>query len=501
MAATINNCYWTAQLGPASFGAHEGHLDVDVAIIGGGIVGTVAARLLKDDGRKIALIESGQVGAGVTGRSTAKVTAQHSLFLQRIENDHGSDAARAYANANAAGVDLIIDLVRRQNLACDLERADSFVYATTAKGVDQLERERDAARRAGLSMDIVEAIELPYPVRAALRLSNQAQFQPARFVADLARTLPGDGSFVFEGSQATDWGHDFVATSGGRVRARHVIMATHLPLAAVGQFYSHTSPHMHAVMAVPVDPHGAPKGMYISADEPTRSLRSHRSSDGDNMLILTGPRFTHGSAEEEEQAFNELEAFAREHFGWENGGYRWSNEDYTPADGLPYVGWSGSEDKSLLVATGFDAWGLSNGAAAGLILADLCQGRENVWASTFHASRYSVEGATKVAGDAMQAVRNLVSDHLHKPPENTARKEGVVVHIGGRSAGLYKDEEGVLRAVSAVCTHMGCILGWNPVDRTWDCPCHGSRFAADGRVLHGPAIEPLGPVETDGEQT
>jgi glycine/D-amino acid oxidase-like deaminating enzyme/nitrite reductase/ring-hydroxylating ferredoxin subunit len=498
--APIDRCYWTANFEPQPFGAHDGELQIDIAIIGAGIVGTIAARLLKDRGKTVALVESGQVGAGVTGRSTAKVTAQHSVFLQRVERDHGSDAARAYAAANAAGVGLIKDLVQRYQLACDLEPADSYVYATTADGVRQLERERDAAERAGLPMLLVEETDLPYPVKGALRLAGQAQFQPASFVAELARTLPGDGSFVLDGSHAADWGDDFVETKAGRIRADHVIMATHLPLGGVGQFYSHTSPHMHAVMAVPIDAARAPVGMYVSVDEPKRSLRSHRSTNGETMLILTGPRFTHGNANEEAGAFSQLEEFAREQFGWAGGGYRWSNEDYTAADGLPYVGWSGAEGQSLLVATGFDAWGLSNGAAAAMMLADLCEGRKNAWASCFDASRHSLKGVGKVAAAAAQAVRGLVGDHLHKQQaEVSPLQEGTIVYTGGRAAGLYRDSDGVFRAVSAVCTHMGCMLGWNPVDRTWDCRCHGSRFAADGRVLHGPAVEPLSVIERSGD--
>jgi nitrite reductase/ring-hydroxylating ferredoxin subunit len=235
--------------------------------------------------------------------------------------------------------------------------------------------------------------------------------------------------------------------------------------------------------------------MYISVDEPKRSLRSHRRDSGETMLILTGPTFKHGDAAAEQRAFGELDQFAREHFGYAGGGYRWTNEDYASRDGLPFVGWSGSEGKSLLVATGFDAWGLSNGAAAAMILADLCEGRDNEWASCFDASRHSLTGIGELAGNAAGFVRELVGDHAHKPPAADASEasEGQILEIGGRAAGIYRSR-GELKAVSAVCTHMGCHVGWNPIDRTWDCPCHGSRFAEDGSVLHGPATKPLEPV-------
>lgn len=424
------------------------------------------------------------------------MTAQHSTYLQRIEGDHGADAARAYVDANRAGVELVSDLARRQGLDCDLESADSCVYATTDDGLRQLEDERAAAQRAGLPMDLVGETELPYPVRGGLCLADQRQFQPADFVAQLAGTIQGEGSFLFEHSSVDQWDEESVRTAGGSVRARRVIMATHLPLGQVGQYYAHNTPHMHAVLALPVETGRSPAGMYISVDEPKRSLRTHRRHSGETMLILTGPTFKPGDAEAEERGFAELEEFARAHFGYSGGGYRWTNEDYSPRDRLPYVGWSGSAGKSLLVATGFDAWGLSNGAAAGLMLADACEERDNPWAAHFDASRHSLTGLGKLASNAAGFAREVVGGHVHKPPNaaSAIAAEGEVVDVGGRAAGLYHSSGGELRAVSAVCTHMGCLVGWNPVDRTWDCPCHGSRFAHDGRVVHGPATEPLEPV-------
>lgn len=500
--AHIDDCYWTAiaREGPAA-PSLRGTIEVDIAIIGGGIVGIVAARLLKDRGQRVAVVEAGRVGQGVTGRSTAKVTAQHSVYLQRIERDHGAEAARTYAAANRAGVELIDELARRHGLACDFEPADSWVYALTDDGARQLEEEQAAAERAGLTMEVLRESDLPYSVKAALRLSDQRQFQPVDFVAGLAATIPGDGSFLYEQSLVTQWTEAEVQTGEGSIKARRVIMATHLPLGSVGQFHANTRPHMHTVLALPVDPDRAPPGMYISIDEPKRSLRTHRRQTGETVLILTGPTFKHGDSAAEVEGFAQLEEFGREHFGCEGAGYRWTNEDYSPRDGLPYVGWSGSSGDSLLVATGFDAWGLSNGAAAGLILADLCEDRDNEWAACFDASRQSLTGLHKLAGNAASFVGELVGDHAREPPSapSSGGTEGEIVDIGGRAAGLYRSG-GAMRAVSAVCTHMGCLVGWNPVDRTWDCPCHGSRFADDGRVLHGPATEALSAVEWPADQ-
>lgn len=496
----VDACYWTCSLPPSGHAPFAGEASADVAIIGGGIVGVIAARLLADSGRSVVLLEAGRFGHGSTGRSTAKVTAQHALSLQRIAKQHGEEGARHYADANCAGVELIGQLVGRHALDCSFEPADSFVYATTDDGAAKLEAERDAARSAGLAMDLLPAAdELPFTSAGALKLAGQAQFQPAAFVGGLAATLTGTSCQAFENSPVLEWDDSGVRTARGRVRARTTIMATHLPLGQVGQFHAHNAPHMHPILMVPVDAQRAPAGMYISADKPKRSFRRHRDADGRTLMIFTGPTFTHGDPDGETAAFAELEDFAREHFGWAGGGWRWSNEDYTPRDGLPYVGWAGSEGSSPLVATGFDAWGLSNGAAAARMLVDLIEGRANPWATVFAASRHSAKGLGTLIANAASVTADLVRGHLAPDtgPMPTAPGEGGLVKIDGRVAGVFRDDAGALHAVSAVCTHMGCMLGWNPVDRTWDCPCHGSRFGTDGAVRHGPAVEPLAPIKLE----
>jgi Rieske Fe-S protein len=352
-------------------------------------------------------------------------------------------------------------------------------------------------------MELSDDAGLPYRVTAVLRLDGQYSFQPVHFVAGLAASIPGDGSHVFEQTRVTSWDDTGVETAQGKIKARRVIMATHLPLGQVGQFYAHNAPHMHAIIAARVDPERAPQVMAISADQPKRSVRSHRDPEGAAMLIATGPTFKHGDAEQEVKAFAELEAFAADHFGAGEPMFRWTNEDYTPCDGLPYVGWSGGKGDSPLIATGFDAWGISNGAAAATILADLATGRDNAWAELFDASRHSAKGLGKMVAEGLEVAKDLVGGHVASHSGKVgdiAIGEAAILEIDGRATGIYRDDSGRTHAVSAVCTHMGCLLGWNPVDRSWDCSCHGSRFATDGAVLHGPAIEPLEAVRIEQEE-
>jgi Rieske Fe-S protein len=291
-----------------------------------------------------------------------------------------------------------------------------------------------------------------------------------------------------------DWEPHRIATEAGSVRAPHVVMATHLPLGQIGLFYTENYPHMHPVIMGRVEAARVPEGMYISVEEPRHSTRGHRDDEGRDWMIFTGPSFTHGQVDKERESFADLEAFARDHFGVK-ADYRWTNEDYRSMDHAPYVGWSSSLRDSYLVATGFNAWGITNGTAAAVLIADLIQGRENPWLKVFDATRIKpIAGAKEFVAGTAATASHLVGGWLARKPhgfDELAAGEAAILKIDGRNVAGFRDEQGALHAVSAVCTHMGCIVGWNETDRSWDCPCHGSRFALDGSIIHGPAVKPL----------
>lgn len=386
-------------------------------------------------------------------------------------------------------------LVSRYGIDCDFEPRAAYTYARNEEHLGAIEREVEVARRLGLPASFTRDAGLPFPVAGAIRFDNQAQFHPCKYLAGLASTIPGDGCYVFENSRAVNWEPTRVGTPGGTVTARRVIMATHLPLGQLGLFYTKNHPHMHPVIAVRVDPALAPEGMSISADEPRHSVRTHRSDSGDMYLIVTGPSFKHDHLDEEREGFAEIERFTAEHFGARATDYRWTNEDYAPMDGAPFIGWSSSSEGGYLVATGFNAWGITNGTVAGVILAALAAGREHEWASLFDAIRVKpVAGAKEFAKGNLEVAKDLIGGYLASKPyslDELAPGTAAILKIGGENVAAYRDEQGQLHAVSAACTHMGCILGWNENDRSWDCPCHGSRFEVTGEVIHGPAYKPL----------
>jgi glycine/D-amino acid oxidase-like deaminating enzyme/nitrite reductase/ring-hydroxylating ferredoxin subunit len=490
--------YWNATAAAPDFPQLSGNVTVDVAIVGGGIVGVTTARALKDMGMTAAVLEARRVGRQVTGKSTAKVTAQHGLKYQTLERTFGEEGARLYAEAQQAGMAKIRELAAQHAIDCDLEPKAAYVYTLDEKSVSKLEKEAEVARKLGLPASLVRQTDLPFEVLAAVRFDDQAQFHPTKYVAGLARTLPGDGCHVFENSRVLEWEPTRVVTHGGSVTARHVVMATHLPLGQLGGYYAQAHPYAEPVIAAPIG--RAPDGMYINVEEPSRSIRTHRRADGQVYGIAAGTAFKPGQTDEERQHFRELERWLTETFDAGPVEHRWVNEDYTPVDGAPFVGRSSSKGDAYLVATGFAAWGISNGTAAGTILANLAAGRENRWLDLFDASRVKpVAGGAAFAKENLGVAVHLAAGYLSRKPKSfdeLSPGEAAILKIDGETVATFRDEAGRVHAVSAACSHMGCLVGWNETDRTWDCPCHGSRFGLDGAVIHGPAVMPLAPKLT-----
>ncbi len=492
--APQNRTYWNETASVPSFPALAGDIEVDVAIIGGGIVGVTTARLLKDMGQRVAVIEARRVGQQVTGKSTAKMTSQHGIIYQTLEQKFGEDRARLYGEAQERGVRRISELAVQWGIKADIEPMPAYTYTNDESYVSQIEKEVEVAQRLGLPARLEHGdIGLPYNVLAAIRFDSQAQFHPVRYVAGLAATIPGEGSHVFEGSRAIEWEPTRVVTDHGTVTARHVVMATHLPLGQVGMYYAMAYPQAEPVLAAPI--RRVPPGMYKNAEKPGHSIRTHRHENGQVYAIAAGTTFKPGHPDEEQDYIQELERWLTKNFEAGPIEYRWINEDYTPMDSAPFIGWSSKSD-GYLVATGFDAWGISNGTVAAMIIADLATGRENRWLDIFDATRVKpIAGAKEFVVENAEVAAHLVSGYLSRKPKSYDELEpghAAIMKVDGENVAAFKDEGGVVHAVSAVCTHMGCLVGWNATDRTWDCPCHGSRFELSGEVIHGPATQPLG---------
>jgi glycine/D-amino acid oxidase-like deaminating enzyme len=490
-----NRTYWNETAEAPAFPRLSGDVAVDIAVIGGGIVGITTARLLKDLGLTVAVVEARQVGRQVTGKSTAKMSSQHGIVYQTLERKFGEDRARLYAEAQETGIRRIAELARQYGIDADIEPVPAWTFTKDEGYVGQIEKEVEVAQRLGLPASFHSGdIGLPYEVLAAIRFDSQAQFHPTKYVAGLAATIPGEGSHVFEHSRAIDYTPTSVVTDAGTVAAGHVVMATHMPLGQVGMYYAMAYPKAEPVIAAPVP--RAIAGMYKNAEKPGRSIRFH-THEGQVYAIAAGTSFKPGHATEEQEHIGDIERWLTEHFGAGPVEYRWVNEDYTPMDGAPFIGWSNStREEAYLVATGFDAWGISNGTVAAMIIADLVAGRDNPWTQVFDATRVKpVAGGGEFIKENASVAAHLIGGYLSPKPKDydeLSPGQAAILKVEGENIAAFKDEAGCVHAVSAVCTHMGCLVGWNETDRTWDCPCHGSRFELSGEVIHGPATAPLG---------
>jgi glycine/D-amino acid oxidase-like deaminating enzyme/nitrite reductase/ring-hydroxylating ferredoxin subunit len=498
--ATLNHPLWLEDAEPA-FPPLDGELEVDVAVVGAGITGASTALLLKQAELTVALLESGRVCSGATGYTTAKLTAGHNLVYGRLVDSFGVEVARRYASSNQAAIEQVAALVDELSIDCDFERASNYVYVESEAGREKIEREAAAAREAGLDVEVTTETDLPYPVAAAIRLDDQAQFHPRKYVSGLARHVDGDGSHVFESTRATGVRGGgtarVVETESGSVRAGHVVVATQLPFLDRGLFFAKAHPMKSYAIAAEVDEGRAPRGMYISAEHPTRSVRSTPGPGGRRILIVGGEGHRPGEEPHTEERYRRLERFMQERFGVEQAEYHWSTHDYAPLDGLPYIGKLRPGDDGVLVATGFAKWGMTKGTLAASILTDAILGHSHEDAELYDAWRLDVRrSAPAFAMENARVGLAFVRDRIRprggrEALESLKPGDGAVVRIGPRHYAGYRDDDGRLHTLAARCTHLGCIVGWNSADRAWECPCHGSRFAADGSLVQGPATADL----------
>lgn len=493
MTTSEDGSLWLATAEPTAYPALPADLTVDVAVLGGGIVGLTTALLLKRDGARIAVLEAMQVGSGVTGCTTAKVTALQQAYYQALRSLRGQEAAAVYAEASIYGVELVAHLAEEEQIDCDLERRPAFTYAADASERSDIEDEAEAALEAGLPVALVEAVDLPYPTHGAVRLDDQIQIHPVRYVQGLARAVDGDGSHVFENSRAMSvtLGSPYrvEVENGTTVTADNVVVATHYPVLDRSGFFARLESARSYCIAATVRGE-LPQGMSINAGATTRSVRSY----GD-WLIVGGEGHAPGARKATPERYEQLEKFARAHWDVAEVTHHWSAQDPTSWDLMPVVGPYHPRAAGLYVASGFHKWGLSCAGFAARVITDQIARRENAWADHMSPNRIGTRGLPKVAELGAKFSFDFVADRALPTGsgslEDLPRGEARVIRHGLGKIGVFRDDDGALHAVSMRCTHLGCLVRWNGAERSWDCPCHGSRFDVDGAVLEGPAVRPL----------
>lgn len=474
-------------------------LQVDTLVAGGGIAGLTTALLLQEAGVSTALIDFRRILSGVTAHTTAKITSLHGIVYQTLISHFGREGAGMYAEANQAAVEKIATLIENEGIDCEFSRASAYTYAVTEKQRHRIEEEVKAAESIGLPAFYVEETSLPFPTKGAVCLRNQAKFHPRKYLLALAVKFTGAGGVIFENTRALgvhkDGGNSRVTTDRGTIRARHVVAATNFPFYDPAFFFARMYQKRSYVLGLRLN-YPPPDGMFISIEEPFHSIRSHPVQDGE-ILLVGGEMHRTGHVGNTAELYQKLERFARDHFDVSSIEYRWSTQDNVTVDMVPYIGIPSPMHKNIYIATGFAGWGMAHSMVAATIITDAILERKNDWSGLYNPFRFKPSSTYSFLDQNLHVAKSFVKDRFTTSPgkpdfDKLGPGQGGVFDINRDKAGIARDRKGTLHIVSPFCTHMGCVVRWNNAEESWDCPCHGSRFRADGQVIHGPAKMDLG---------
>ncbi|WP_158867087.1 FAD-dependent oxidoreductase [Leifsonia sp. AG29] len=477
----------------------------DVVIVGAGLTGLATAVMLARTGMRVTVLEARTVGAVTTGNTTAKVSLLQGTTLSSIRRHSSDRVMSAYVDGNVAGQGWLLNFLDDHGVGYDVR--DAVTYASTEEGRQAIDAELEAARAAGLPVSPGGASELPFPVEGAITLAAQAQIHPMRALAALAGEFRRLGGRIVEGERVTDVSASKPATvtsTSGTTTADAVILATGTPILDRGLYFAKTEPARSYAAAFRV-PGPIPHGMYLSADAPTRSLRTASDDEGE-LLLVGGNGHVAGRADSPAALLADLTEWTEQHFPGAERTHWWSAQDYLSANRVPFVGWLPRGRGRIYLATGYGKWGMTNAVAAALSLTADLTGEDLDWARVLHhrVTRPAdlASGVAFNAGVGAEAVTRWTAAETGPELSDEPPAEGTgVVGRRGRVPTAVSTVDGVTCAVAAVCTHLGGVVRWNDAELSWDCPLHGSRFAPDGTVLEGPATEPLPPPRERGPAT
>ena len=462
----------------------SGDIQTQVAVIGAGMAGVLIGTLLQSQGLEVVLLEADAVGGGQTKNTTAKITAQHGARYTTLIEQFGRDKAHAYALMNQSAIAQFEEIIGREGIDCNFARCPSYLY--TIRDPQALRDEAEAAGSLGLFARFTKDTELPFEVTGAVRMEDQAKFHPLRFLYALSQKLR-----VYEQSRVTEVDGRTLRVNGHTVTANHIVFATHFPFINKPGYYF-LRMHQERSCVLALRNAGEIDGIYFGVDPDGISLRS----EGD-LVLLGGEGYRTGENSKGGR-YEALEDTARSLFPKSRQVSRWSAQDCITLDGVPYIGQFSSETPHWYVATGFMKWGMTSSMVAASIITDKILGKENPFASVFSPQRgMPLSSSGSLLDLGAQAVKGLARQHLVLPSEtleNLPAGHGGVVSVDGEKAGVYKDELGQTFAVHTRCPHLTCQTEWNPDEKSWDCPCHGSRFDHTGKLLDGPAQTDLLPL-------
>ena len=530
----------------------------DVCIIGAGIAGLSTAYYLAQNGVKVSVIDKAEIGAKTSGHTTAKITLQHGLIYDYLINTFGFDYALSYFRANEKAISNIKHIIDTENIDCDFEYKNNYIYTTSQDDLTKIHNEIKAVNSLSSGnisnkqnntetiasnsentknnyvqedyAQFVKETGLPFKIAGAIETKNQAQFHPTKYMYGLARAIQNYGGLIFTDTLANDvqkYGDGYITYANDyTIKSKYIVIASHYPFINFPGFYfSKMYQSTSYVVAIETDKK-LPNGMYINTGEPVLSFRTakfHNSTNFDasntnkqsnlnspntsnnskNLLIISGGDHKTGYSPDSEDfyGYKYVKEQAKKHFPDCKILYKWDTRDCITLDKIPYIGEFSLFMPNAYVATGFNKWGMTSSNIAANIIKDEILGIKNLYATTFDSNRFKpIKNRGEMKNMVKQVFHSFVSNRIKIPDEDVSsikNDNGGIIRINGTAVGIYKDKDGQIYAVDPTCTHLGCLLTWNNVDKTWDCPCHGSRFDYKGKNLYDPAFKDL---ETFGKQ-
>lgn len=496
-----NNSFWQHGFEKKNYPMLNNDIKTEALVIGGGLSGITAAYLLNERGVQTTLIEADKLMSGVSMYTTAKVTAQHGLRLDKIIKKSGRNIAKLYAEANSNAIDLIEKLIAENNGNCNFKRTYACVVTESKNYIDQLKKEAEAALTLGIKAEYIsnpsfDALKNAN-VLGAVKFYNQAQFNPVLYMEMLANKFCEKGGEIYEYTRAVDIVKaktNYVVTDKGhKIFANNIIIATHFPFYDKrGLYFTRLYPQRSYLYTFTAQD-DFKEGMFITAEQ-GYSLRSH-PYNGENLLFIGGCNHDTGSGYFLESCFKKLENYANRLFKVKEFLWKWSAQDYSTPDNLPYAGLLCKTLPGVYVMTGYDKWGMTNATAAAVTITGLITENESPYKAAYSPRRFpdSFNTVFNFLGKNVKTGYKLISGKLKFLPSKCIVKnnEGRLIKINGKKAGVYRDNDGNIHIVEAVCRHMGCTLSFNDAEKTWDCPCHGSRYDIDGNIIEAPTVKPL----------
>ena len=487
-------------------------VSADVCIVGAGIAGMSTAYLLAREGKSVVVLDDGPIGGGMTGRTTAHlVTALDDRYFE-LERLHGEEGARLAAKSHTAAIDKVEAIVKEEAIKCEFERLDGYLFVPPHDSRKILDDELEAVHKAGLT-DIEKVERVPwgsYDTGPALRFPRQAQFHPLKYLAGLAKAIKEKGGRIYTQSHATEIEGGKQArietTGGGVVTAGAVVVATNTPVNDLIAIHTKQAPYQTYVIGARIPRGSVARGLYWDTPDPYHYIRIEtvgKGAEAYDVLIVGGEDHKTGQQDDANKRFAALERWTRHRFSViESIEYRWSGEVMEPIDGLAFIGRNPMDKDNVFIATGDSGNGMTHGAIAGILLTDLIMGRKNAWESIYDPSRITLKALPAFAKENLNVAvqyTDLVAGDVDSVDE-IKPGAGAIIARGLSKVAVYRDPKGEVHELSAVCRHLGCIVKWNTLENTWDCPCHGSRYDALGKVIQGPANSDLAEA-SDSEQS